>query len=104
MSDIVYIVKLTTAPGRRDEALAALGKLVDAAESEPGTLSYAMHTDAADADVIWFYEVYADQAAFEAHSGSPTMAEIGAALGGGLVAALPELHRVDVVRRKGEAG
>ena len=104
MSDIVMIVKLTTAAGRRDEALAVLGKLVDAAEGEPGTLSYAMHTDAADGDVIWFYEVYADQAAFEAHSGSPTMAEIGAALSGGLVAALPEMHRVDVVRRKGEAG
>jgi quinol monooxygenase YgiN len=48
--------------------------------------------------------VYADQAAFDAHSGSSTMAEIGAALGGGLVAALPEMHRVEVVRRKGEAG
>lgn len=103
MSDIVYIVKVTAAAGRRDEALAVLGKLVDATEAEPGTLGYAMHADAADADVIWFYEVYADQAAFEAHSGSATMAEIGAALGGGLVAALPEMHRVEVVRRKGDA-
>ena len=100
MADLAYIVKLTAAPGRRDEALAALGKLVDAAEAEPGTLVYVMHADTTDPDLIWFYEQYADQAAFEAHTGSPTMAEIGGALAG-LLADMPDMRPVEIVRRKG---
>ena len=103
MPDLAYIVKLTAVPGRRDDALAALGKLVDAAETEPGTLVYAMHADTTDPDVIWFYEHYADQAAFDAHTGSATMAEIGGALAG-LVAAPPDMRLLEIARRKGEAG
>lgn len=100
MSEFAYIVKVTAAPGRRDDALAALGKLVDAVEDEPGTLQYVMHTDAGDADVIWFYECYADRAAFEAHVGSDAMAAVGGALGG-LLAGAPEMHELAIVRRKG---
>jgi quinol monooxygenase YgiN len=103
MPEIAYIVKVTTAPGRRDEALSALGTLVDATEGEPGTLQYMMHADGGDADVIWFYELYADQAAFEAHIGSTAMAEVGGALGG-LLAGPPDMHQVEVVRRKGDGG
>jgi len=103
MPEIAYIVKLTANPGRRDEALAALGTLVDATESEPGTVQYVMHTDVADADVIWFYERYADQASFEAHIGSSAMAEAGGALGG-LLSAPPDMRAVEAVRSKGEAG
>jgi quinol monooxygenase YgiN len=101
MPEIAYIVKLTTAPGRRDDALAALGKLVDATEDEPGTLQYLMHADGGDADVIWFYERYADQAAFEAHIGSTAMAEVGGSLGG-LLAGAPDMRQVEIVRRKGD--
>lgn len=103
MSEIVYIVKVTTAPGRRDDALAVLGALVDATEGEDGTVEYVMHADAADTETIWFYEVYADQAAFDAHTGSAAMAEVGGKLGGGLLAGAPEMWRLEVVKRKGEA-
>jgi quinol monooxygenase YgiN len=100
MSEIVYIVKLTAASGRRHEALEVLGGLVEATEGEAGTLQYLMHADGDDADVIWFYEAYADQAAFEAHIGSTAMAEIGGALGG-LLAGAPEMHPMVVTKRKG---
>jgi quinol monooxygenase YgiN len=103
MPEIAYIVKVTTAPGRRDETLAALGKVVDATEQEPGTLQYLMHADGAEADVIWFYEIYADRGAFEAHMGSSAMAEAGGALGG-LLAGAPEIHQVEIVRRRGDGG
>jgi hypothetical protein len=33
MSELAYIVKVRTAEGKRDEALAALGPLVDAVEA-----------------------------------------------------------------------
>lgn len=43
MSEVAYIAWLTAADGKRDEAIAALGRLVDAAESEPGTLHYVLY-------------------------------------------------------------
>jgi quinol monooxygenase YgiN len=100
MSQIAYVVRITTIEGKRDEAFAAFGKLIAAAESEPGTLHYAMHADAADPNAIWFYEVYADQAAFDAHVGSETMAEIGK-VAGELLAGPPEMHQLDIVRSAG---
>ena len=102
MSPKTLIVKLTATEGRRDEAMAALGKLVDAAEGEPGTLQYVMHADEGDPAVIWFYEQYADQAALEAHMTSAAMGEAFGALGG-LLAGPPDMRAVEVVRRKGEA-
>jgi quinol monooxygenase YgiN len=104
MAQIAYVVKLTAAEGRRDEALATLGKLVDATEDEPGTVQYLMHTETNAPDTIWFYELYADQAAFEAHSGSPTMAEVIGQLGSGLLAGAADMRQLDVIRHKGEAG
>jgi quinol monooxygenase YgiN len=97
MSQIAYVVKVTAVEGKRDEALDTMGKLVAEARNESGTLHYTMHADHADPNVIWFYEVYADQAAFEAHIGSATMAEVGGALGG-LIAGAPEMHQLDIVQ------
>jgi quinol monooxygenase YgiN len=104
MAQIAYVVKLTAAEGKRDEALATLGKLVDATDGEPGTLQYLLHTEAAEPDIIWFYELYADEEAFTVHSNSPTMAEVLGALGGGLLAGAADMRKLDVVRHKGEAG
>jgi quinol monooxygenase YgiN len=104
MAQIAYVVKLTAAEGKRDEALATLGKLVDATEGEPGTVQYLLHTETNEPDTIWFYELYADQAAFEAHSTSATMAEVLGLLGGGLLAGAADMRQLDVVRHKGEAG
>ena len=101
MSDVAYIVKLTAAEGKVDEALAVLGKLVDATESEPGTLQYVLHTDAAEPNVIWFYELYADQAGFEAHAGSATMAEVMGSLGG-LLDGPADMRQLEIVQRKGD--
>jgi quinol monooxygenase YgiN len=100
MSQIAVVVKVTAAEGQRDEALTALGRLVDAAQDEPGTLEYVVLADAGDPNTILTYEVYADQAALDAHASSPTMAEVGKSLGG-LLAGVPELHQASVVHRKG---
>ena len=100
MSQIAYVVKLTAAEGKRDEALSALGKLVVATEDEPGTVQYAMHTEVNDPNVIWFYELYADQAAFEAHIGSTTMAEVMGSLAG-VLDGTPDMRQLEVVQAKG---
>ena len=102
MSQIAFVVKLTAAEGKRDEALATLGKLVDVVGTEPGTLEYVMHTDVAEPQVIWFYELYADQAAFEAHATSATMAEVMGGLGG-LLDGAADMRQLEIVRRKGDA-
>jgi quinol monooxygenase YgiN len=101
MSQIAFVVKLTAAEGKREEALAVLGKLVDATGTESGTLQYVLHTETADPNVIWFYELYADQQAFEAHTGSPTMAEVMGSLGG-LLSGPADMRQLDIVTRKGE--
>ena len=102
MSEVAYIVKLSAADGKRDEAMAALGRLVEAAESEPGTLHYVLYADTTDPAGIWLTELYADQAAFEAHMSSPAMAEMLGSMGG-LLDGPADLRRVEIVKRKGEA-
>jgi quinol monooxygenase YgiN len=100
MPEIAVLVRLTAVEGKRDEALAVLGRLVDATESEPGTVQYTLASDVLDPSVIWFSELYADQAALEAHATTSTMAEVMGLLSG-LVAGAAEMHQATVVRRKG---
>jgi (4S)-4-hydroxy-5-phosphonooxypentane-2,3-dione isomerase len=102
MSEVAYIVHLSAADGKRDEAMAALGRLVEAAESEPGTLQYVLYADTTEPAGIWLTELYADQAAFEAHMSSPAMAEMLGSMGG-LLDGPADMRRVEIVKRKGEA-
>ncbi len=52
-----------------------------------------------DSGSFWFYEVYADQAAFDAHGENPALREVFGALGG-LLAEPPEMHVVTPVQAK----
>jgi quinol monooxygenase YgiN len=69
-------------PGRRRELLELLRELVDAAASEePGTLVYVMHEAADDPDTVVSYELFADDAALEAHKASAVVAAVMPRLG-----------------------
>jgi quinol monooxygenase YgiN len=103
MAEIAMVVKLTAAEGKLDELLEAAAKLVAATEDEPGTLQYALHTDAADPSAVWFYERYADQTALDAHAGSTAMADAMRAFGG-LLGGPPEMHMLSIAQAKGGAG
>lgn len=100
MAEIAMIVKLPAAEGKTDELLAAVKTLVDATEGEPGTLQYVVHTEEADPNVVWFYELYTDQAALDTHSGSDAMAEAMKSFGG-LLGGAPEMHTLSIALRKG---
>jgi quinol monooxygenase YgiN len=64
-------------PGRRAELLEVLRELVAAAGAdEPGTLVYVMHEAADDPDLVVSYELFADEAALEAHQASPIVASV----------------------------
>ena len=93
---------MTAAPGKRDELIEALGTHFPNVEEEAGTVIYAMHADNDDADVIWFYELYTDQDAFAAHSGSPGMKELGGKLAGLVLEVVR--HRSVLQKRLGRIG
>jgi quinol monooxygenase YgiN len=73
---IAFTVTITTQPGRRDEVMALMGRLVDAAAAEPGTLVYAFHTIDDEPDAIVSYELFADADALAAHQQNPIIEEI----------------------------
>jgi autoinducer 2-degrading protein len=70
----VYCLLLKTQlkPGSFDAFMDAMR--VNAAASvrdEPGCLTFDVLRDRSDADLVWLYEVYVDEAAFEAHMRTP---------------------------------
>lgn len=99
MAKVAVIAKITALPGKRDEVVAVLNDVVTAVHEEPGTLLYAMNLDKSEADVIWFYEIYSDDAALAAHGGSEAMKLAGGKLRD-KAAGRPELHLMDLVGGK----
>ncbi|MDQ6649213.1 MAG: antibiotic biosynthesis monooxygenase [Actinomycetota bacterium] len=80
MAKVAVVAKIMAQDGRRDEVLAVLRRIVEAADEEPGTEVYAVNTQDDEPNVIWIYELYADQAARESHGASETMKQVGAAV------------------------
>ena len=65
-------VKVRIKPGRRQDFLRAIE--IDALGSEkdePGCLRFNVLQDDKDENIYYFYEVYKDQAALEAHRAAP---------------------------------
>lgn len=57
------IVKMTTAPGKRDEMIRILK---ESAADMPGCFSYVVAKDAAEENVLWVTEVWESAASHEA--------------------------------------
>ncbi len=70
MPQIAVAARVRVKDGRADEYLAAFAPLLDQVEQEPGTLLYLVQRSEDDPHVFWTSELYADEAAFAAHSGS----------------------------------
>jgi quinol monooxygenase YgiN len=100
MSNIVVLAKMTTQDGKRAELIAGMGPMLEHVESEEGTLTYIVNEDAKDDNVVWMYEVYADQESFEAHGKSDAMKALGVAVGP-LLGGRPELIFLRPVGGKG---
>ena len=102
MSKVGVIAKMTAKEGQRDALVAALQPLVNAVNDEPGTEVYALHTDSATPELVWFYELYSDQDALIAHGTSETMKKVGAELAA-LLDGRPELFFLAPEAAKGLA-
>lgn len=76
MAHVLTVVAKVRAASGKGDALAAL--LVEQAAAvranEPGCLVYRMHRSTQDPELFLVYEMYADEAAFEAHRTAPHLA------------------------------
>lgn len=70
MPRVAIVARVSVHEGRVDQYLAAFRPLLEQAEREPGTLLYAVQRSNDDPLEFWTTEVYADEAAFAAHSAS----------------------------------
>ncbi len=103
MTQLALIARLQAKPGRRGDLLETLSRGVSAVEEEPGTLVYLMHTDEADDDLVWFYELYSHVAALDDHRTSEAMKAMKPLLGE-LLAAPVDITRGRLVGGKGLRG
>jgi quinol monooxygenase YgiN len=100
MSSVAMLAKLPVQPGKRDEFITAFSSMFPVVDDEPGTLVYALHTDDADPDLVWVYELYSDEEALAVHGSSDGMKAAIAAFGP-LLAGRPELIRLTPVQAAG---
>ena len=69
---LVNLVKVRIKPEQRQRFLQAIEHDALASErNEPGCLRFNVIQDRSDANVYYFYEVYKDDAALEAHRATP---------------------------------
>ena len=97
---VAGFARIPAQPGRRDELAARLQQAIDNARGEDGTLLYILHTNEADPDAVFFYELYADEAALVAHGTSDGFKALGASLRD-VAAGRPELTRLTPLAGKG---
>ena len=76
MPHVVIVARVTVKEGRTDEYIAAFAPLLALAEREPGTLLYAVNQSNGDPQMFFTVEVYADDAAFAAHTASDVHAAV----------------------------
>ncbi len=99
---VSFIARLKAKPGERDAIVAAFEKFLVAVEAEEGTEVYSIHLDKADADTLWVFEVYTDQAAQDAHGASEDFMVLLGAIGD-LLGDAPGMYALDPVAAKGIA-
>ncbi len=97
---INLIAKLKVQSGKEAEFTAAAKEMIATVKAaEPGTLAYVLHQNAKDPTEFLYYEVYQDQAAFDAHGKTDHMKAFGGKIGG-ILAGRPELTFLTEVARK----
>lgn len=75
---VVAIVKMIALEGQRPQVVKLMEDLVKVVEEEPGTLAFLLLADNKDPNVLWEYQVYANQQVFEEHRVTPALKSIQA--------------------------
>lgn len=66
---------MRVATGKRDDALLALGPLVEGSRAESGCVGYSMGFDILDDHLLRIFEAFEDEAALTAHRATSHVAE-----------------------------
>ena len=77
---IVVHATVPVDPESREEAIEAALSVAEDSRNEDGVVDYHVAVDAADENLLRFFEQYEDEAAFGAHASSDHFAEFAAAL------------------------
>lgn len=72
---IILAGTLRIEPGKREQALIAIERMIEATRAEAGCRAYSFAFDVLDDHLVRIFEVFEDEAALEAHRASPHMAE-----------------------------
>jgi quinol monooxygenase YgiN len=78
MSQVVVVATFKVAPGRGEDALAALRSVTEATHAEAGCLTYALHRGADDPDTLVMVEKWTSRVALDSHMQQPYVADLGA--------------------------
>jgi (4S)-4-hydroxy-5-phosphonooxypentane-2,3-dione isomerase len=77
MGKLANVVTAKINPAHADRVLAALlGHKERSLRDEPGTLVFEVLRPRTDDSILMTYEVYQDEAAFEVHRASPSLAQM----------------------------
>jgi quinol monooxygenase YgiN len=102
MARPALIVKFTCTPGKRDAYVTAMAPMFEQTQQESGAEVYVLNDDAGDADILWMFEMHADDAAFEAHCSSEAVLEFVSTLDPALLAGPPEMTMLTARRAMGD--
>ena len=97
---LTVIAKLKVKSGSETTFMQAADKMIAHVKAnEAGTRTYLLNRAADDPTEFVFYEIYTDQAAFAAHSGSDAMQQFFGAVGG-LLDGRPEIKMYELLGGK----
>jgi quinol monooxygenase YgiN len=89
---LVKVFPINLKPGRQAEVEAIVEEFAPSGPAvEPGTLSFRVYRDPAKPDYLLFVEHFADQAAYDAHTGSAAYKELIAGKFAGLITEFVEI-------------
>jgi len=73
---LAVVAKIGVKEGKADELVQLLKDILPSVKKEEGTLYYTVNRDRTDPNVVVVIEKYKDDAAFQAHSTTPYLAEL----------------------------
>jgi quinol monooxygenase YgiN len=76
----ILVAEFTVRPGGEARVAELVRSLAEQVRGEPGNVLFEVHTRADDPRSYWVYEVYRDEAAFQAHLAAPHGARFNAQL------------------------
>ena len=97
----VAIFTIEVRPGRRDDFLAAMDRAMAQSAREPGLLDFHVLADRDRPDVFTAFDVYADEAAYQAHLLAPHTPRLAAELDG-ILAGPPRRTVHHLLRQKAD--